>query len=554
MLHELLIKNFTIIDNIKISFHKGLNVITGETGAGKSIILDALDFVLGGRFDGKIIRSNCTECEVTAIFSVPKDKALQQLAEDTGFNIEDDECYLKRILNKDGRSRAFINDSPVTLQKLKQLGLYLIQIYGQHEHQTLLKADTQLNLIDHYGKHELKTIEHLFQQQQQLSEELAQLKLKAEASSETNKLLQYQLAELETLNLSANELSQLYHEQKQLSHAQELLSQSAEINNTLRDDEPSVLGSIANIQKQLDHLKQFTPSLNNASNLLSEAYTLIEEASIEVKDFHEGLELDPERLSDVEKRIDALHHIARKHQIQPEQLFEHYKTLSATQSKTLNLDADIKATEEKLQSINTQYLKATETLSKQREKTAHTLETKVTQYIHKLGMPKGKFCIQLTPLEHMSKTGMDRVDFQAQLNPGQAADSMKNVASGGELSRIGLALALLTGETSIVPTMIFDEVDVGVSGAVAEMIGQLLRDLGQRLQVISITHLAQVAVYAHQHILVKKHQSKTSTTTSAIILDLEGRANALASILSGAQISQDALKHAQEWLKKVIAE
>lgn len=553
MLQELLIRNFTIIDKISVSFHEGLNVITGETGAGKSILLDALDFVLGGRFDGKIIRTNAPECEVTAVFTLKQDQELAAFTEETGIEFENGECYLKRILSKEGRSRAFINDSPVTLQKLKQLGLYLVQFYGQHEHQTLLKTETQLALLDRYGKHhaQLESIGRLFSTHQDICNRLKELKDAASKSADNNKLLEYQLAELDALNLEEGELKQLYEEQKQLSNAQELLSKSGLAINILRDNEPSVLGELKGAHKELEHLTQFSKSLGNANTLLNEAYTLIEEAVMDIKDFHEHLELDPEKLTEVEKRIDALHLAARKHHVQPEQLFEHYQALQNSQNQNLNLDADIKKLEQQQLEAENDYLKAAKELSQLRAKTAATLSTKVNQYIHKLGMPQGKFAINLTAKAIMQSNGMDHIEFRAQLNPGQAEASMSDVASGGELSRIGLAIALLTGETSLVPTLIFDEVDVGVSGAVAEMIGQLLRDLGKKMQVVSVTHLAQVAVYAHQHLLVEKHQSKDSTQTSATPLDLEGRAKALAQILSGQEVTKDALKHAQEWLKKV---
>jgi DNA repair protein RecN (Recombination protein N) len=554
MLQELLIRNFTIIDKISVSFHQGLNVITGETGAGKSIILDALDFVLGGRFDGKILRTNASECEVTAIFTLTPDQELSHFTQETGIDFSHGECYLKRVLSREGRSRAFINDSPVTLQKLKQLGLYLVQFYGQHEHQTLLKAETQLALVDRYGgKHAplLEKVAALFHEQQKLAIELSQLKEAANKGVETNKLLQYQLEELTALNLTEAELPKLYAEQKQLANAQELIQQSAEVLNNLRDQEPSVLGMLKTAQKDLSQFKEFAPKLHNAQQLVTEAYTLVEEACFDVRDFHEHLELDPEKLAQVESRIDALHALARKHHVKPEDLLSHYQDLQRAQNKTLNLDGDIKNLSAQLEKTTNTYLQEAKKLTKAREKTVATLSEQVNHYIHKLGMPQGKFNIQLIAQEAMHAQGMDEVSFRVRLNPGQAEAAMNEVASGGELSRIGLAIALLTGQTALVPTLIFDEVDVGVSGAVAEMIGQLLRDLGQKMQVVSVTHLAQVAVYAHQHVLVEKHQSKTSTTTSATLLDFKGRAQALAQILSGTEVTKEALKHAEEWLKKI---
>lgn len=553
MLQELLIRNFTIIDKISVSFHQGLNVITGETGAGKSILLDALDFVLGGRFDGKILRTNASECEVTAIFTLTPDQELSNFTQETGIEFSQGECYLKRVLNKEGRTRAFINDSPVTLQKLKQLGLYLVQFYGQHEHHTLLKAETQLSLVDRYGKHEnlLKKVAEQFHLEQNIEARLTKLKMLESKTSEANKLLQYQLAELEALNLSKDELNGLYHDQKQLANAQELLQQSAKVLDILHDQEPSVLGALKTAQKELLSLKDFQATLESADKLLAEAYTLIEEASFDIRDFHKQLELDPEKLSHVESRIDALHNIARKHHVKPEDLFDHYHNLLAEQNKTLSVGEEIKTLEAELTKVHTAYMIDAQKLSKAREKTAGILSEKVGQYLHKLGMPQGKFNVVLTSSKETHAHGMDSISFRVRLNPGQAEAPMNEVASGGELSRIGLAIALLTGETALVPTLIFDEVDVGVSGAVAEMIGQLLRDLGQKMQVLSITHLAQVAVYAHQHVLVEKHQSKTSTTTSATMLDFDGRAKAIAQILSGQEVSKEALKHAEEWLKKI---
>ena len=555
MLQELHIKNFTIIPQAEIAFAKGLNIITGETGAGKSIILDALSFVLGARFDTKIIRAQANECSVTAVFLLQMTPEVQELCDELGIALFDQQLYIKRSLNQEGRSRAYLNDNLVTLQKLKQLGLLLLQFYGQHEHQTLLKPEVQLGLLDRFGQHEpiCELVAESYSGYQACCQELQALQNQAQHQQTQMELLNYQLAELEAANLLADELQALYQEQKQLSHAQELMEKSSMLLTRLKDAEPSLLGELKHVGRELGQLQEWSPSLSNAEQLIKEAYTLAEEASLDLKRFYEALVSDPEKLKHIETRIDVLHTLARKHQLKPEDLWPHYQTLKMNHSQHLNFDERLQTLIQQQEELENTYVAAAKNLSAARQKTSLRLAAEVTQYLQKLGLPHGKFTLQLSPRATMHKDGLELVQFLVQLNPGGREAPMADVASGGELSRIGLALAVLTAETASTPTLVFDEVDVGVSGAVAEMIGQLLADLGEKVQVICVTHLAQVAVYADQHLLVAKQQDHSSTTTTVTGLDFEGRAAALAQIVSGQEVTKEALKHAEDWLKKVSA-
>lgn len=545
MLHYLQIENFVIVEQLKLQFNKGLTIISGETGAGKSILIDALSLVLGERAYSNLVRQGCETAQVNAVFHLPL--AAQQWLEQQNLS-HGEECFVRRVVNHNGRSRAYINDQPVSIQTARKLGEYLVDIHGQHAHQSLLKPDIQRQLVDELmdDKKNLQKIKNTYQDWNKLKTELQHLGGEDREAKIT--LLRYQVQEFENFEVTTEALEKLEIEFRRLVNAQKLLENSQDALTLLDNDEATGLNKAFNL---LEEMQDADSQLTNITTLLENAIIHTQEAIGELRTYIHNLDLDAERLQDVQQQINQLQDLARKHRVSyaelpkyVEQLNKQLKELENYEQRAANLEAKIA---ESLQN----YKQISQILHQQRIKTANTLSEQITKEIQQLGMPGGKLTIKVTLDEQAapSPTGSDKIEFLVSTNPGNLPKPLQQVASGGELSRISLAIQVITTESRGVPILVFDEVDVGIGGGVAEIVGQLLNKLGQQRQVLCITHLAQVASQGHNHLQVSKNVLKETTYANIKQLDYQQRIEEIARMLGGIEITSQTLAHAEEMLE-----
>ncbi len=543
MLTHLHIQNFAIIDRADIEFYPNMTVITGETGAGKSIILDALELVLGARAESSFLRPDQNNCEITASFNIDQNLAARQFLEERNL-LSDDECILRRVISKDNKSKAFINQRPVPLQVLRECSETLISIHGQHEHQTLISRETQRNLLDNFGNHHALTqsLKNLFLKYQETSNLYTQQKQNLSHRDSKLDFLKFQVEELDKLNLSSTELDQLEQEHKQLANISKYLNTYQTLQQLLDETLLVTLSKTISLANTL-------PS-SNLNTLLETANIQLSEASTELTALLGNMDLNPERLSEIENRLSRIHDIARKHRIKPHDIPELHTKLQQELSVLLKLDNQLDALEKQLAEIKIDYLGVAQKLTLSREKAAVSLSKAITQYMKQLGMGGGKIEIQLTPLSlaenPITQYGLEKIEFLVSANPGMPLQSLSKVASGGELSRISLAIQLIATETTKLPILIFDEVDVGIGGATAEIVGKLLKQLAKNTQVICITHLPQVAAQGSHHISVSKTSTDDHTKSQIKILNSEERILEVARMLGGVTITEQTLAHAKE--------
>ncbi len=549
MLTQLAIQDFAIVDHLELELCGGMTAITGETGAGKSILLGALGLCLGERADASSVRHGCERADLSARFDIHHLPAAQAWLGERELNT--DECLLRRVINASGRSKAWINGQPATIADLKSLGEHLIQIHGQHAHQALLQEDTHLALLDDYAglNAETATLNETFRAWQRTRRRLKEL---SEAGSEIEarrQLLRYQVEELDQLGLEEEELPQLEQEQLHLANADEILRETEFATQCCASDEG---GALSQLHQAHQHLSALPGSdkgaLASTLSLLSDAQIQIEEATSELSRLAGHTELDPARLAFVEDRLGDIHRLARKHHITPEELYGFHQQLVASLNKLDTSDNDLDALGEKANTLRERYRQQARALSEARKKAAFKLGKEVQQQLAFLAMDKARVEVALQPRETPAPEGLDRVQFLISANPGQPARPLAKVASGGELSRISLAIQVVAASHSTIPSLIFDEVDVGVSGATAEIVGQLLRKLGKSGQVMTVTHLPQVAAQAHQHLHIEKRAKRNTTLTNMALLDEGGRISELARMLGGVNLSEQTLAHAREML------
>ncbi len=551
MLCQLHIEHFTIIDRVTVSFDHGMTVFTGETGAGKSILLDALGLVMGDRGDTKLIRHDKVQLDISAQFQLTSTTAAQQwlieqqLAEDSG------ECLLRRTLNDKGRSLAYINGKPCTLQQLKQLGSLLVHIHGQHEHHALLKPTVQRQRLDAFAKAEtLATqVAETFTQWQQQQHLLATLQQKKTDQQAKQALLRYQLDELEQLELATDELEQLHQQQQKLQHMQQLIETCAQACQQLQEADIALLPQLTQVHQALQQITRVDQELQPLQQMTQEAMVNLQEVYHELQRYQNRLEPDPEALQKTEQRLAKIYEVARKHRIEPTVLAHHQQALQRQLTQFDGLDQQIAALKMSSENAYQQYATLAQQLHQQREKAAKKLAPKVIQFMEKLGMQGGQFTIQIDTTNEPTIHGMDQVQFLVSTNPGQPLQPMRDIVSGGELSRLSLALQVLTAEQQPTPTLIFDEVDVGIGGGTAEIVGQLLHQLGEHCQILCVTHLPQVAALGDHHIHVQKHKQQDSTTATVATLSREQRIQEIARMLGGVKITAQTLAHAEEMIK-----
>ncbi|MCQ4348186.1 DNA repair protein RecN [Pseudomonas stutzeri] len=557
MLVHLSIRNYAIVEQLDLELRPGMSVITGETGAGKSIMLDALGLALGDRAEPGVVRPGAAKADILASFELGEiAEARQWLAERDLDN--DGPCILRRVITAEGRSRAYINGTPCPLGDLKNLGELLIDIHSQHEHQSLLKPDTHRRLLDAYASAgELaRQVQLAAQRWRQTRSELQRLSQNSEEQHARRQLLSYQLEELDSLALAPGELERLEQEHRTLNNAGALLDACRQVVDICSEsDGGTVLGSLRCSVQRLSGGQARPAPLEEAIGLLASAQIQVEEAVSNLNRFVDHFDADPQRLQQIEERLDSIYGLARKHRVQAGELDELQQRL---QAELAGLDADDAALERlsaELDAYARHYRERAAELSVQRREAAARLAAAVEGEMQRLGMPGGRFAIALQPVagEEPQPHGQEQVEFQVSANPGQPLKNIARVASGGELSRISLAIQVITAQTSRTPTLVFDEVDVGIGGPTAEVVGQLLRRLGERGQVITVTHLPQVAAQGHQHLFVHKQRGSDATRTAVAVLGANQRVEEVARMLGGLDLSRESLAHARKMIASAQA-
>ncbi|WP_158969548.1 DNA repair protein RecN [Paraglaciecola sp. L3A3] len=553
MLTHLSIRNFAVVKTLDIEFNLGMTAVTGETGAGKSISVDALGLCLGDRADSGMVRTGAEKAEVSASFDISKLPAALSWLEQHEL-ADDHDVLIRRVISSEGRSKAFINGTPVPLQQLKSLGFYLLSIHGQHAHQQILKNDHQLHLLDQYAEHQ-KLINSVSEHYQTLRNQQKQYQALLEGQQQRDdrsQLLSYQIVELDEFALAEGEFIELELEHKKLSHSQTLLEQSQiSFHQLYEAEEFNALSAVQNSLDRLTELQQHDASLTPIVTMLTEASIQIEEASTELRAYTEQLEIDPMRMQNVEARYSQALDLARKHNVQPETLYDLHQELSQEYQDLVQDDSLLDGLKEQLQVLETEYRAVAQKLNISRQKAAKSFAKQVEQHIHKMNMADAEFTITVKHDEFGTphKLGLDHISFMVSTNKGQAQDKLEKVVSGGELSRIGLAIQVISSSNNQVATMIFDEVDSGISGSTASVVGELLRKLGTSTQVICVTHLPQVAARAHNQMFVTKFSDKKTTETHMICLKENERIKELARLLAGDTLTESAIANAKELLQ-----
>ena len=553
MLQSLYVKDFAIVGEAEISFGPGMTVVTGETGAGKSLLVDALLLLAGGRAEASMVRHGCERAELAAAFDLAAHPVLRDwlIAADLD---EDGTCQLRRVIRSEGSSRAWINGRPVALTQLKTLAAGLIEIHGQHEHQALLDRAQQLALLDAFGAHaaELGEVARTAKAWRETDARIAELPHSAD-HAERIEWLSHQVDELDRHALTPEDLEALEQQHRRLANAGQLLQGCAALAERLDDDSDfALLRLIARAQSEIAHLATLDARLAPLGELVDAAHIQLSETSDTLARYQSALDLDPERLAEAETQLGKLHELARKHRVRMPELKAHADSLREELESLRGAGTSIARLRDEQQRLAAAYAIAAKKLGKKRVDTARALGDSVTNLMAELGMRGGRFEAQLEVQtgDEPDPQGAERCEFLVSANPGQPPRALRKVASGGELSRISLAIEVAALGSDTIGTMVFDEVDSGIGGAVAEVVGQKLRALGERCQVLCVTHLAQVAAQGHQHLRVSKSSDDTSTETRIDALEGKARLEEVARMLGGIEITRETLAHARQMLAK----
>ena len=553
MLTQLSVNNFAIVRHLVLDLEQGMSVITGETGAGKSIAIDALGLCLGYRSESSMIRHGADKADISATFFMqPNSPAYQWLAERELLDEENpQECILRRMINLEGRSKAFVNNHPIPASQLRELGQYLIHLNGQHAPQLLLKNEYQLELIDNYANlhadlAEMQQSYQYWRKQYQLRKNYHQQCAENEARKQ---LLQYQVEELDEFAIKENEFEEMEETHARLSNAESLTELSQSVLEVLSDDNVNADSLIYQAIRDLEDLAEVDTRYQSALDMLNEALIQVQEASSEVRNLADHIEQDPEMLNELDERIAKTISLSRKHHVLPNQLWQHHAKLQQELQELLDHSQDEQALIEQERAAHQQCVQLAEQISVKRKQAGAKLAEQVTQQIKQLSMENGEFFVDVRfDPKKLSPQGADFVEFNLRSNLGQLMQPLAKIASGGELSRISLAVQVLTANKLSTPTIIFDEVDVGISGSAATTVGKLLRQLGKKCQVLCVTHLPQVASYGHHHFNVQKYVENNQTETQMTHLKEEERISALARLLGGSKITEAVLANAKEML------
>jgi len=553
MLTQIHIANLATIEEAHLDLSTGTTVITGETGAGKSMIIDAILLALGGRASPQMIRAQQDKMDLRLCFDLSHLKELPEGLKNHDLDLQGQECIVRRTLQRDGRSRSFLNDLPVTLPVLREFSEAVIDIHGQHEHQSLLKLEKQRELVDRFGKHLalVKQVQQQAEKYRTLDQDIKSKQTSVQLREQRRDFLRYQLNEVETLQLQPQEWQRLEAEHPQLAHADSLLQNLTQALADLSQfEEKNILALLHRVLKSLEVVRQVSPQIEAWVTALTTAAIQVDDTSNEIHHYLDTLDLNPERLHWVEQRMQSLHDLARKYKVTPQALPDLQQQLQAELATLENNDQILAELLIQQQHVLQDYTRLAHQLSEKRLHAAEKLAREITQIIQTLDLPHAEFQIELQKEADLSVSpqGLEKIIFQIKTNRGAAFLPLAKIASGGELSRISLAIHLATAGQHTLPTLVFDEVDVGIGGGTAERVGRLIRRLGQTHQVLCITHLPQVAAYGHHHIAVNKVEKKDQVATQLRRLDLTEKIKEIARMLGGICITATTLKHAEEML------
>ena len=552
MLRNLSIRDFVIVDRLNLEFEPGFTVLTGETGAGKSILIDALAAVLGQRAESGLVREGAEKAEISAEFTAANIPALAKYLHEYDLSGDHGECLLRRVIETSGRSRAYVNGRPATVQQLRDIGEHLIDIHGQHAHQSLLRTAAQRELLDGYaGAVNLAgAVAEAYRQWHELQRQRAALETDAKALVAEREHLDWQARELIALAFRAEEWEELQAEHKRLAHAASLIEAVQFSLDVLSEGDVSALSAVSSVHSRLDGMVDFDPALQEILGLLEPAQIQLQETVYALRHYQQRLELDPQRLRDVEARLDAVHTTARKFKLQIADIPQH---LSIIQARLHDLHAGFDA--ESLRQREAEALKAYRDaagkLSAARRKAAAELAKKVSSSMQQLAMAGSAFDIAFTELAQGNAHGLEEIEFLVAGHAGAIPRPLAKVASGGELSRVSLAIQTVTSQVTAIPTLIFDEVDAGIGGRVAEIVGVMLKTLGRKHQVMCVTHLAQVAAAGDHQWRVSKTAANGKAVSAVCTLDRPARIEEIARMLGGVNITATTRKHAAEMLQTV---
>jgi len=561
MLVHLSISQFALVEHLELELKAGMTTITGETGAGKSILLGALGLALGNRIDGNVVRNGADKADISATFII--NEKVSKWLDSHDYPLEDDTCILRRVITQEGRSRGYINGRNASATELKALANQLIDIHGQHAHQSLMQKDAPRKLLDNYaGTRALcQKTKQAFQLWQEKLKQKNNLQEDSAEQQAQRQLLTYQVQELDNLELVAGEVIELEAELKRLSNADEIMfsgqqaltlcadGNSDDSSSSRSSSQSSALQQVQQAIQQLDQIDDDNVLLKESREFLNQAQIQLEEANDSLHNYINKVEINPQRLNQIDQRLGAIYDLARKHHVRADALYEKWQELSDS-LKALNFsDDDMDALVQQVSELEQDYLKLAHQLSKKRQKAASKLDKEVNTHFEALALGNAKLKTDMNTNDSLANAyGIDHIDLLVQTNPGMPMGQLCKVASGGELSRISLAIQVITAQTSNIPSLIFDEVDVGIGGGTAERVGRLLNQLGQHSQVLCVTHQPQVAAQAQNHLQVSKIAGDEQTFTNIRPLDNKQRTEEIARMLGGVEITQHTLDHAQEML------
>ena len=554
MLSHLTIRSLAVIDNLELDCSAGMTALTGETGAGKSIVVDALALLLGARASSDMIRAGAERAEVCGVFETTSNRSARTWLAQRDLEEDPGECIVRRVVGPGSRSRAYINQRPVPLQLLRGLGEHLVDIHGQHVHHLLLDRERQRIIVDEFGGHHalLEQVAETAARWHELRREIAEISAEGEDRTSRLDFLQFQLDELEGLGLGADEPERLAGEQRRLANAESILDGCHRALDRLDGDhERSATAACAGARRDLELVARHDSSAQEVLDLVDAAAINVTEASTALRTMAETLDLDPERLAEVDRRLGLIHDLARKHRVSPGELPAHTERLRERVSSLASGEQRAAELEREAESAETEHRKLCARLTDLRRESADRLAHRVTHNMLELGMPGGSFVVDIRTLDTplLSRNGADRVEFIVSAGPGQHPRPLSKVASGGELSRISLAIQVSSVRGSAVPTLVFDEADVGIGGRVAEIVGRQLRVLGELHQVLCVTHLAQVASRAHHQAVVRKFLGHDGTPgVGMTAVHGQDRIQEIARMLGGERITSKTVAHAREML------